>query len=619
MTAPRPTATGTLGQTPLLHVLVSLLELRATGTLVLETTDRKRSALLLERGAPVKARLATSDCRLGEVLVKAGWLDQPVADQTFHEAATQRRLHGEWLAERNVLPKDIVDRALRSQLLQKLVLMATLPGDTFYGFYDKTDFLANQPGSPTPVAPLVALWQLAKSCATPTITDPVILRLKQTVLRLHPQAQPHQFGLDSSEQALVEVLRARPQVLASLEQLGLLSTDALHRLTYTLIITRHLQFGESGTPLGLALSNSSEQELLVPHLASPGARPLVLAARGPLPCARQPVAPSTTPQVSPAASPVQRKRAPLTSEVSAIDQHGSPLPDPDETVTGGSTTLLTANAASSRRRDLEQLAAKLSGLDHYEVLGVARDAPAAAIQAAYFQLAKLYHPDRLSGELADMRGTATTVFARMTESYQVLTDPTRRTEYDTSTGQDNRTEEEEAIHRVLRAAAAFQKAEVLVKKRMWPAAELEVNRAIEDDPTQADYLALAAWIMASKPDSDARLAEVLRMLDDAIERNPRSDKNRFYRVQVLRRLGRIDEAVADCRIIVENNPYHVDAQREIRLYDMRRAAAPAQSVHRPAAPPGARKGPGESPSRHTQQTSAEHPTPAGLFGRLFKR
>ena len=50
----------------------------------------------------------------------------------------------------------------------------------------------------------------------------------------------------------------------------------------------------------------------------------------------------------------------------------------------------------------------------------------------------------------------------------------------------------------------------------------------------------------------------------AIARNPASEKNRYYRVQIYKRLNQIDKAVADCRIIVEKNPHHVDALREIR-------------------------------------------------------
>ncbi|HEY5662541.1 MAG TPA: DnaJ domain-containing protein [Ilumatobacter sp.] len=66
---------------------------------------------------------------------------------------------------------------------------------------------------------------------------------------------------------------------------------------------------------------------------------------------------------------------------------------------------------------------------HYETLGVAADAPPAAIRAAYRECARRSHPDRAAGgtgaasaPLADM--------AAVNEAYRVLGDPGRRALYD---------------------------------------------------------------------------------------------------------------------------------------------------------------------------------------------
>ncbi|MGC4069696.1 MAG: DnaJ domain-containing protein [Polyangiaceae bacterium] len=204
----------------------------------------------------------------------------------------------------------------------------------------------------------------------------------------------------------------------------------------------------------------------------------------------------------------------------------------------------------------------LGSQDHFEILGLTRDATSAAAHEAFLKLAKVYHPDRLPEELADLKPLTTKIFTRLSEAHQTLSDPTKRQHYLNDKKHPDASDEDEKVRRILRAAGAFQKAEVLFKKRMLAAAELEVNRAIEDDPEQPDYLALYAWIQACKSDSEPRLGELLKMVSDAVTRNPANEKNRFYRVQILKRLGRIDEAVTDCRIIVDRNPHHVDAQRE---------------------------------------------------------
>lgn len=62
--------------------------------------------------------------------------------------------------------------------------------------------------------------------------------------------------------------------------------------------------------------------------------------------------------------------------------------------------------------------------DYYEVLGIARDADAAAIKDAFRELALKYHPDRNKESGASDR------FKEIAEAYAVLSDPRKRAEYD---------------------------------------------------------------------------------------------------------------------------------------------------------------------------------------------
>ncbi len=67
----------------------------------------------------------------------------------------------------------------------------------------------------------------------------------------------------------------------------------------------------------------------------------------------------------------------------------------------------------------------MSKRDYYEVLGVARDADENTIKRAYRKLAMKYHPDRNPDDSA-----AAENFREVTEAYEVLTDPDKRTRYD---------------------------------------------------------------------------------------------------------------------------------------------------------------------------------------------
>jgi molecular chaperone DnaJ len=62
--------------------------------------------------------------------------------------------------------------------------------------------------------------------------------------------------------------------------------------------------------------------------------------------------------------------------------------------------------------------------DYYEVLGLARDADAAAIKDAFRRLAMQYHPDRNKAPDAEEK------FKEIAEAYAVLSDPKKRADYD---------------------------------------------------------------------------------------------------------------------------------------------------------------------------------------------
>jgi DnaJ-class molecular chaperone len=72
-----------------------------------------------------------------------------------------------------------------------------------------------------------------------------------------------------------------------------------------------------------------------------------------------------------------------------------------------------------------------SGTDYYALLEVHRHLLTAGdLKAAYYRLAKQYHPDALSGMSAVQREVAQKKFAQIGVAYHVLSDPKRRQEYD---------------------------------------------------------------------------------------------------------------------------------------------------------------------------------------------
>ncbi len=599
MTKMAPSTAGTLEKSPFLHLLVSALDHGSSGTLVLETPQGARSALWFERGIPVKFRTAESVVTLGSVLAELGWIEQSQCEETFREAAAAGKLHGEYLAQAGVLSADIVSRGLRVQMLRKLAWACTLPETCVYGLYAGQDFLSRWAGNGTPISPLRAVWQLARDMPESTAFSSLIARATSQVLRVHSEAVLEKFGFDTAECAVLDLLKVQPQPFSDLAKLNVLPVAVLQRAVYVLALTRQFDLGNGAKPMGIGLSFERIHDLLEERMARIS-RPVAISSRA-------------------AASPIETK------------------PSAQKPATAGPNVAAAqqSQAALEKRRHLQALLQSYEPKDFYQLLGVERDATKDQVLAAFFQLAKQYHPDKLGAELADMRDASGRFFFRLTEAQQTLSDQAKRMQYDRqlANGSSAIDDEQEQILTVVHAATSFQKAEVLFKKRMLAAAELEARRAHESDPSQADYLALLAWIQANKPDSEQQLPQILDRLNQSLKMSPENEKIHFYRGQVLARLGRQREALADYRIVVSKNPHHIEAQREIRLWEMRRkgqeSAPPAGSAGtRQSSPvPRASRRPSDPqhPARPSTTPSPTHARPhsvapkTGVLSRFFKR
>jgi len=84
-----------------------------------------------------------------------------------------------------------------------------------------------------------------------------------------------------------------------------------------------------------------------------------------------------------------------------------------------------------RRRVILDRYYRLTNLDHYQVLGISREAKREEIRAAYFEQSKQFHPDTLFRKrLGSFRQKMEGVFKRLTEAYETLSKKSRRAEYD---------------------------------------------------------------------------------------------------------------------------------------------------------------------------------------------
>lgn len=261
---------------------------------------------------------------------------------------------------------------------------------------------------------------------------------------------------------------------------------------------------------------------------------------------------------------------------------------------------------AARRMEIEQRARSIDSEDYFQMLGVARDATPEQERNAYFALARVWHPDRLPGDLADLRAPIGRIFARFNEAYQTLGDAARRAEYLEKLDRRGSApdDDDQKLARVVDAALEFQKAEILVRKHDLAGAEELASRAVDADPEQPEYRTLLTWIKALRrgdppgtPDGtvSTHFDDLIQILDAVIEKEPQYERALYYRGVLQKRAGRYDKAMRDFKLVAELNPKNLDAVREVRLHEMRRRTNPT------ATPPPEGGGSG------------------GIFNKFFKR
>jgi curved DNA-binding protein CbpA len=565
-----PTAAGALSAAPLPNLLAYLLDRRLSGSLVLEDPAGNKNAIWLERGYPAKAQTAEPVVALGQLLVEMGLMNHSDAERAAERAMAERRLYGVYLVASGAISRELLEQALREQLRRRIRWLFRLPPESIYGFYDGVNLLDRWGGAEgTPVGVLSLVWEAIRDHAQPERVQATLERLADLPLKLHREAQLGRFQFDGREQALADVLRAKPHTLASLLATRLVDEAVARRMIYMLAITRHLDLGTGGRPIGVEEGSMRR--------SSTG----------------QPAVRATDDGVAKPAAPAVGVDAP----VAATSPHGP--------------VASLGPEIEQLKSEYRQRAAEFAEQNAYQILGLDQRASSAQIQATFFQLAKKWHPDRLGPEFDDVRELVTRAFGRMSEAHALLTDTDQRREYDQAIAQGSSGDEQEQVARALRAASAYQRAEILLKRHQLDAAEREAKVAMDGDPDQSDHLALYAWIVANKPDraASARYDDLIALLNRAVELGPKNERARFWRGEVLKRAGRLEQAIRDFRWVTQNNPRHVDAAREVRLFERRRGEPPGDSSRdRISTPPRGRAlsspGPADKP---------------GFFGKLFKR
>jgi curved DNA-binding protein CbpA len=260
----------------------------------------------------------------------------------------------------------------------------------------------------------------------------------------------------------------------------------------------------------------------------------------------------------------------VTPQVTMVGASTMPEPPP------GFEVLLTPEEKRLKEQFLT-IGKAMGPLNHYQFLGIENGADDATVRAAYVHLARDYHPDRIAGTNlihdVEARTTVDALFKRLGEAQKAIGTAEARTRYDKELAEAPvlTTGEFKRPRRATEARNAYLMGETFFKKRDFKQAELHYRQAVMFDPDEPVIQTALAWCIYSNPDMalDARLADAKKRLGDLLKSAKTGDV--YYKYgRVLRDLGDEAGAVRAFEKAVALTPAHTDAQREVRLAQLRK-------------------------------------------------
>jgi curved DNA-binding protein CbpA len=216
--------------------------------------------------------------------------------------------------------------------------------------------------------------------------------------------------------------------------------------------------------------------------------------------------------------------------------------------------------------------------DFVALLDLSKDATEDDIKKAYFRLARMVHPDTIRKQsLMDRKDEAAFIFEKVTEAFQILSDPDQRGRYlrgepaqDVAPTNGKMLEEQAKI--------ALHHGKMLLKRRSYSEAESHFREYSVLKPEDARGFLFLGWSLFQNKEKDleTRLEEAKTSFQSALKLDDANADAHYYLALYFKQREDFDSVGKHLKKALKIDPKHVPSQREQRLLEMRAQVEPDQ-------------------------------------------
>jgi len=539
--------TGDLRTTAFAELLVALLDAQQTGELqIVDEHGELQASIRFESGVPASARVARPEAGLMQSLIP---------------------------------------------------LCARSEGS--YVFFENREVAPGADLVTGPVDPLALISAAMRGPVREDVINRALALLGSSPLKLNPRVDLERYRFTPQEQVVIGMLWQAPIDVLQLQGQTDVAPHLLRRLLYVLAITRGI------TSLPAAHRATSGTIVHAPPL--PGLEtPPQPRARREMPTEVIPLDPAF--DALPSAAPRKSRSATVLEHPERPPQSSQQLRPAADGARVRKSRLLQREATQGQReaaryhvrnpalgrtelpaaalelglpRDLPPVlqlwcteildrARVMARQNYYEVLGLERDCQPAQIGASFAAIAKHFDPGQLPEELAQVRDRAQAILDHATQAAETLRDPERRRRYDRDLDAGNTLGVRPTVQRGLEAEAHHRKAEALLKRKDYGGALHEAERALAIGGACARYEALYGYLLFLRGGAGGKVdPRAQELLARALKRDSRCVQAHYYAAVMLKQNGQSEKAHEHFARVLKLQPGHLDAAREMRLFETR--------------------------------------------------
>ncbi|HLP44783.1 MAG TPA: DnaJ domain-containing protein [Candidatus Kapabacteria bacterium] len=207
-------------------------------------------------------------------------------------------------------------------------------------------------------------------------------------------------------------------------------------------------------------------------------------------------------------------------------------------------------------------------IDFYELLGLQKTATFNEIKDAYFNIAKKYHPDRISNAPdPEIKEKANFVFAEMNKAYDNLSNDDKKRAYDSKGYKEGSIEDSIKDNLLERAKMLYRRAKALYTQKQYGEAVPLLEEAVALDTNKPPYFLMLGLCQMNLP-ALRRAAE--KSLQKVIDQEPWNVEAYTAMGMLFLSENQVNRAEGFFRKVLSLNPDHALARKKLQeLLDSR--------------------------------------------------